>query len=201
MKPASSNVHATQQKAGREAMIVENLEIVNNLARQMRRRVPPCVTFDDLAGAGTIGLIEAVDRFDLSRGLKFKSYAQHRIRGAMLDFLRNEDPLSRDERRRIRHSDCPGPVTISLDQLPAPALNRLVRADERSATESTLASEVRAARGCLAPREKRVIEMLFDFGCKNRRVAAELKVNESRVSQIKTRAIAKLRVAVGDGSA
>ena len=40
-----------------------------------------------------IGLIHAVDRFDQTRGLKFRTYAQHRIRGAIQDFLRNEDPL------------------------------------------------------------------------------------------------------------
>jgi RNA polymerase sigma factor (sigma-70 family) len=66
-----------------------------------RRVVPPCVTFDDLASAGTIGLIQAVDRFDQTRGLKFRTYAQHRIWGAMQDFLRDEDPLSRTERRRV----------------------------------------------------------------------------------------------------
>jgi len=49
-----------------------------------------------------LGLIEAVDRFDQTRGLKFRTYAQHRIRGAMQDFLRDEDPLSRTERRRVR---------------------------------------------------------------------------------------------------
>jgi RNA polymerase sigma factor for flagellar operon FliA len=56
--------------------------------------VPSCVTLDDLIGAGTIGLIQAVDRFQPSRGLQFATYAKHRIRGAMLDFLREEDPLS-----------------------------------------------------------------------------------------------------------
>jgi len=75
-------------------------------------RLPPCVTFDDLASAGMIGLIQAVDRFDQSRGLRFKTYAQHRIWGAMQDFLRDEDPLSRTERipqydaLRKAHSMC-----------------------------------------------------------------------------------------------
>lgn len=192
MKLANDTVQTTQQNAAREAAIVQNMDIVTNLARRLQRRVPPCVTFDDLNSAGTIGLIQAVDHFDTSRGLKFKSYAQHRVHGAMLDFLRGEDPLSRSERRRVRQSDFVVPVTISLDQLPAPALNRLVRAEEQTPTELTLASEVRAARRCLSARENRVIAMLFDLGWENRRVAADLNVNESRVSQIKQRAIMKL---------
>src|SRR5580704_14694788 len=60
------------------------------------------LTFDDLTSAGTIGLIEAVERFDPSRGLKLRSYAQHRIWAAMLDFLRNEHPLSRTTARTLR---------------------------------------------------------------------------------------------------
>ena len=52
----------------------------------------PCVTLDDLIGAGTIGLIQAVDRFPAIPRTVPVTYAKHRIRGAMLDFLREEDP-------------------------------------------------------------------------------------------------------------
>jgi len=185
----------THQDEAREAAIVQNLDIVNNLARRIQHRLPPCVTFDDLRSAGTIGLIEAVDRFAASRGLKLRSYAQHRVWGAILDFLRGEDPLSRTERRRVRESALTlgSPVTISLDQLPAPALNRVIRTEDLTATESVMRWEVLAARRCLSARENRVIALLYDFGWQNRQVAADLKVNESRVSQIKHRALAKLR--------
>jgi DNA-directed RNA polymerase specialized sigma24 family protein len=59
---------------------------------------------------------------------------------------------------------------------------------------SRLRSEVREARRCLSPRENRVIELLYDLGWQSREVAAEPCVNESRVSQIKLRAISKLRL-------
>ena len=142
-----------------------------------------------------IGLIQAADRFDRSRDLKFKTYAQHRIRGAILDFLRNEDPLSRTERKRVRESavglSATGcgirPATVSLDQM---SLRRLA-APAQSAF--TLRSEVREARRCLSAREDRVIALLYDFGWQSREVAADLHVNESRVSQIKQRALSKLR--------
>lgn len=199
MKFANTTAQTPHQAAAREAAIVQNLEIVNNLARRLRRRVPPCVTFDDLTSAGTIGLIKAVDRFDGSRGLKFRSYAQHRVMGAMLDFLREEDPLSRTERRRIRESGSTSssPATISLDQLPAPVVNRLVAIEDRAAYALLVRAKIRNVRQCLSARENRVITLLFEAGWQNRQVAADLKVNESRVSQIKRRALIKLRTAMG----
>src|ERR1035438_9990170 len=88
-----------QTQVTRESIIIQNLGRVHTLANQLRSRVPESVTIDDLIGAGTIGLIQAAERFQPSRGLQFATYAKHRIRGAMLDFLREEDPLSRTERR------------------------------------------------------------------------------------------------------
>jgi len=189
--------------AARDAAILQDLDLVNRIARRIQRRVPPCVTFDDLASAGMIGLIHAVDRFDQTRGLKFRTYAQHRIWGAMQDFLRDEDPLSRTERRRIR-AYAPAlsatgygipPATVSLDQIPA------LRLASPAQPAFTLTAEVREARRCLSPRENRVIELLYEFGWQSREVAADLHVNESRVSQIKQRAISKLRLQLGPGRA
>jgi DNA-directed RNA polymerase specialized sigma24 family protein len=60
--------------------------------------------------------------------------------------------------------------------------------------------EVREARLCLSPRENRVIELLYDFGWQSREIAAELRVNESRVSQIKQRAISKASSPFGIGN-
>jgi len=57
---------------------------------------------DDLIGAGTIGLIQAVDRFSAIPRTASRKYAKHRIRGAMLDFLREERPALANERRRTR---------------------------------------------------------------------------------------------------
>src|SRR5580704_17106921 len=202
MKLQNTTAITTNQGAARETAIVQNVDLVNNVARRFQRRVPPCVTFDDLVGAGMIGLIQAADRFDRTRDLKFKTYAQHRIRGAMLDFLRDEDPLSLTERRRVRESaaglSATGcgiqPVTVSLDQI---SLRRLAAPAQPA---FTLRSEVREARRCLSPRENRVIELLYDFGWQSREVAVELHVNESRVSQIKTRAISKLRLQLEPGA-
>jgi RNA polymerase sigma factor (sigma-70 family) len=112
----------------------------------------------------------------------------------MRDFLREEDPLSRTERRRVRESALSAtcralqPATISLDEIP---LRRLAA----SAQATFIAgSEVREARCCLSPIENRVIELLYEMGWQSREIAAELQFKESRVSQIKQRALAKLRL-------
>ena len=159
--------------------------------------MPPCVTLDDLIGAGTIGLIQAVDRFQPSRGLQFATYAKHRIRGAMLDFLREEDPLSRTERRRTRTANASAaegalPTTISLEQLPAQE-QRAYAPARCFSTRFADRVDLDRARQCLSERENRVISLLFDLDWQNRDVARELGVNESRVSQIKQSALSKLR--------
>jgi RNA polymerase sigma factor FliA len=190
-----------QARTTREATIVQHLTHVHALAKRLRSHVPTCVTLDDLIGAGTVGLIQAVDRFQPSRGLQFATYAKHRIRGAMLDFLREEDPLSRTERRRTRAANATAggalPMTISLEQLPheprseyAPARGFSTRFADRV--------DLGRARQCLSERENRVISLLFDLDWQNRDVARQLGVNESRVSQFRHAALSKLRACLRD---
>jgi RNA polymerase sigma factor FliA len=88
----------------REELILSHIPQVKLLARRLHRRCPQ-VELDDLISAGTIGLIQAVDRFDTKRNLKLKTLAEHRIRGAMLDYLRHIDPLPRSVRRFQKQRD------------------------------------------------------------------------------------------------
>jgi RNA polymerase sigma factor for flagellar operon FliA len=76
--------------------------LVKRLAFDMRQHLPAHVEMDDLVSAGTLGLVDAVRKFDLSRKVKIESYARHRIRGSILDALRGLDPATRDMRRRAR---------------------------------------------------------------------------------------------------
>jgi RNA polymerase sigma factor for flagellar operon FliA len=185
----------------RDAAIIQYIGHVHVIAKQLRLRLPPCITFDDLVGAGTIGLIQAVDRFQASRGLQFGTYARHRIRGAMLDFLREEDPLSRTERRRIRAAEAASAATgqitasatISLEWLPAQELRKVCPRVGCSASQIADRADLKRARHVLSARENRVISLLYELDWKNRDVARELGVNESRVSQIKRVALCKLR--------
>ena len=88
----------------REEFILSHMPQVELLARRLHRRCPQ-VELDDLISAGTIGLIQAVDRFDPSRNLKLRTLAEHRISGALLDYLRQIDPLPRDVRRFQKQRD------------------------------------------------------------------------------------------------
>ncbi len=88
----------------RDQLILDHLPQVELLARKLHRRCPQ-VELDDLISAGTIGLIGAVDRFDPARNCKLKTLAEHRIRGAMLDYLRQLDPLPRAVRQFQKRRD------------------------------------------------------------------------------------------------
>ena len=88
----------------REQLILAHMPQVELLARRLHRRGPQ-VELDDLISVGTVGLIQAVDRFDPSRNLKRKTLAEHRINGALLDFLRVINPLPRTVRRFRKQRD------------------------------------------------------------------------------------------------
>src|SRR5438105_3974242 len=93
------------QAQERDALIRAHTGLARNLALRLAGRVPSCVDLGDLIGAGVLGLIDAVDRFDPSRAIPFEAYARTRIQGAILDALRAEDHLSRRDRRRSREAD------------------------------------------------------------------------------------------------
>jgi RNA polymerase sigma factor (sigma-70 family) len=86
----------------RQHLLIENLPEVRYIARRIHDRLPSHVLFDDLVHAGILGLIDAADKFDPGKNVQFKSYARFRIRGAMLDSLRQSDWSPRHLRRQAR---------------------------------------------------------------------------------------------------
>ena len=88
--------------AGRQGLLLENLVEVRYIAQCIHRRTPSHVSFDDLYHAGILGLIDAIDRFDPQKNVGLKSYARFRIRGAILDSLRQMDWSPRNLRRQAR---------------------------------------------------------------------------------------------------
>ena len=86
----------------RERLLTENLSEVRYIARRIHDRLPSHVQFDDLVHAGILGLIDAVDKFDPGKNVQLKSYARFRIRGAILDSLRQLDWSPRNLRRQAR---------------------------------------------------------------------------------------------------
>jgi RNA polymerase sigma factor FliA len=86
----------------RELLLMEHLPTVRYLARRIHERLPQHVELDDLVSAGVVGLIDAFSKFDHTKKVQFKSYAQFRIRGAILDSLRTLDWSPRELRRKGR---------------------------------------------------------------------------------------------------
>jgi RNA polymerase sigma factor for flagellar operon FliA len=86
----------------RDRLILEHLPQVRLIAQRVHEKIQGRVDLDDLVSAGTVGLIAAVDHFDPTRDLQLKTYAEYKIRGAILDALRSLDGLSRDNRKRTK---------------------------------------------------------------------------------------------------
>jgi RNA polymerase sigma factor for flagellar operon FliA len=86
----------------RERLILEHLPQVRLIARRIHERLPDTVSLDDIVSMGVIGLIAAVDHFEASHNVKLKTYAEYKIRGAILDSLRNLDWAPRQKRKMAK---------------------------------------------------------------------------------------------------
>src|SRR5579883_2745100 len=86
----------------REELILEHLPQVRLIARRIHERLPESVHLEDLISTGIVGLIAAIDRFDPSQNVKLKTYAEYKIRGAILDSLRGLDWAPRQQRKRAK---------------------------------------------------------------------------------------------------
>ena len=100
--PTAQAYTAWQDKEERDRILLEQLPQVRYLARRIHERLPRHVPLEDLIHAGVIGLIDALNKFDSSKHVQFGSYAKFRIRGAILDSLREMDWGPRELRRKAR---------------------------------------------------------------------------------------------------
>src|SRR5271156_4480551 len=91
-----------QASEERERLILDHLPQVRLIARRIHERLPESVSLDDLISTGIVGLISAIDRFDASHNVKLKTYAEYKIRGAILDSLRGLDWAPRQQRKRSK---------------------------------------------------------------------------------------------------
>jgi RNA polymerase sigma factor for flagellar operon FliA len=97
----------------RESLILEHLPQVRLIARRIHERLPESVSLDDLVSSGILGLIAAIDNFDPAHNVKLRTYAEYKIRGAILDSLRKLDWASRDRRRKTKQIEA---ATLSVEQ-------------------------------------------------------------------------------------
>ncbi len=103
----------------RERLILQYAPLVKYVVGRMAVSLPGMLNHEDLLSYGTIGLIQAVDRFDPSHGVKFETYAIQRIRGAIIDAVRGLQPRSRDTYRRARElEDAYDALTQRLGRTP-----------------------------------------------------------------------------------
>jgi RNA polymerase sigma factor for flagellar operon FliA len=137
--PSSGVVELSTEEAGiqfadldpiaRERVLLEHMPIVRYIARRIHERLPQHLEMDDLVGAGMVGLMDAFNKFDATKNIQFRTYAQFRIRGAILDSLRTLDWSPRDLRRKGR----------AIEEAIRTLSNRFGRAP----SESELAGELR----------------------------------------------------------
>ena len=86
----------------REELIMTNAPLVKFVAERLAIRMPSHISKDDLTSAGIIGLFDAIDNYDSSRGIKFETYAFYRIKGAILDEMRRLDWIPRSVRKEVQ---------------------------------------------------------------------------------------------------
>lgn len=119
MLDAGGVMRNDEASAERDLRLMEHLPTVRYIARRIHERLPQHVELDDLVSAGIVGLIDALSKFDQSKRVQFKSYAQFRIRGAILDFLRTLDWSPRELRRKGRAvEEAIRSVTLRLGRVP-----------------------------------------------------------------------------------
>ena len=92
-------IYTAKGQLDREALIRQHVPLVRRLAHHMIAKLPPNIELDDLIQVGMIGLTEALTRFEAAQGVQFETFATQRIRGAMLDELRDGDWMSRSSRK------------------------------------------------------------------------------------------------------
>jgi RNA polymerase sigma factor for flagellar operon FliA len=109
----------------RDALVLEHLPQVRIIAGRIHGRLPDSISLDDLISTGVIGLLAAIDNFDPAQNVKLKTYAEHRIRGAIMDSLREMDWRSRDTRKRAKQIEA--------------AIHRMKRVVGREPTEEEIA--------------------------------------------------------------
>lgn len=239
MLAASSQMYNPRGRLDREALIRQYVPLVQRLAHHMIAKLPPNVELDDLIQVGMIGLVDALSRFEESHGVQFETFATQRIRGAMLDELREGDWMSRGSRKsqkqieqamhRLEHRLGRTPLESEIAaelQMPLPEYQTLLGrvrgtqlvyledigasaddeegfldrhvADEEAdpmslLKDQRLRSALVAAIETLPERERYIMGMYYEQDMNLKEIAAVLGVTESRVCQLHSQSIARLR--------
>jgi RNA polymerase sigma factor for flagellar operon FliA len=226
----------------RERLIIENLPQVRLIARRLHERLPPTVEFDDLISAGVVGLIQAIDNFDPGQAVRLKTYAEFRIRGAILDSLRDADWAPRMKRRLAQQMELAvetaerrlarvpdeaeiaaelkmtlheyrhqlteiaalniGELEFLRDDSGLPASYRYVADPEENSPvvqleRAELERLIATAIDRIPKVERTVVSLYFHEELTLREIGQVMGMHLTRVSQLKTQAILRLRSLIG----
>jgi RNA polymerase sigma factor for flagellar operon FliA len=233
----------TRDAQYRDKLIVEYAQLVKIVAGRMSMYLGYNVEYDDLVGYGIFGLIDAIDKFDYGKNVKFETYASLRIRGAILDQIRKMDWIPRSLRQKQRRIDqamskieadtgktatdeqIAKELGITMDELSSwqgqAKLSNMVSLDEftEEGTETAKMEAVGNARfehpedvvekeelkkmivealDSLTEKEREVVVLYYYEDMTLKEISLVLEVSESRVSQLHTKALNKMRLKLGD---
>ncbi|MGX9220797.1 RNA polymerase sigma factor FliA [Massilia varians] len=234
-------MYTVKGKADKNHLLTEHMPLVKRLAHHMKAKLPPSVEVDDLVQAGMMGLLDAINRYEDNHGAQFETYAVLRIRGAMLDELRNSDWMPRSTRQNMRKVEAA--MEALQQRLGRPAseseiakslkmsladyqemlgdggghqllyyedfhdteegsdgfLDRYAVDDSdplRSLLDTGFRQAVIDAIDALPPREKMLMGLYYEEELNLKEIGAVMGVSESRVSQLHTQAVSRLRAAL-----
>jgi|GEM_PF-6016923 len=173
------------------ALVENHLWLVGNIARKWRRRIPPSVEFDDLTQAGYMGLINAAQRFDAAKGT-FRLLATYRVHGAIVDYLRSLDTVSKNQRRQITDGEAEGFVEFSHDEHTC-EMQSTQESPEEAMMALEFAQQLRSLTEGLTGRQRTIIQEYYYAGRTMRDIGSDLGCGEPRVCQINKAGIQKLR--------
>lgn len=178
-----------------EKEILEVQPVVSSIAYKFSRQVPPSITYDELEAAAWDGVLDFAPRFDPSRGVPFRLAVRQRINGSIQDYLRKFDPLTRDQRSKVRAGEIEPPVVL----IAGPEQHVVV--DNSSLTtilQLESATDLKKLwRGSrISGRKKRIFRAYFFQERHMSDIAASFKIHESRVSQVIAWCLKRLRLRV-----
>ena len=228
----------------REQLIIEYAPLVKLVAGKLSMYLGYNVEFDDLVGYGVFGLIDAIDKFDYGKGVKFETYASLRIRGAILDQIRKMDWIPRTVRQKQKELDgayrrieerTGRPATdeqvaeelgISVDELDElqnetkvsniisldeymeqgeakvePRADKDYMQPEKVVEKSELKRLLLEVLETLTDKEKKVITLYYYEELTLKEISRVLEVSESRVSQLHSKALIKMKQRLGGNMA
>lgn len=181
-----------------EELILPNLDLADWAAWRQRKGCGSVaiVDRDELRAGALLGLVDAAAKYDGSRGIRFRTYAEKRIRGAVLDTLRDYDRVKKHARHEIRQGRRGEVIWFRINKQIIRTVPSFSALPDITAIDDEKRSDLLIAINRLPPRERAVILMYYYDEMTMARIARIFGIKESRISQLCKRARSRLRKAL-----